>query len=83
MKDSVGTETASADLALTEQSTPQLCAPTKGMCVRVVVTPFLCDVYVAMNTGVFLCSHSTKNTFQEKIMSWLQSDKSCNGELLL
>lgn len=66
VKGSVRTEIASAGLALAEQSTPQLCAHTKGMCVTVIVTLFLCDVYVAMNTGIFLCSHSTKNTSQEK-----------------
>lgn len=82
VKGSVRTETASVGLELIEQSSPQLCAHSKGMYVTVPL--FLCDVYDAMNTGVFLCSPTTKNTFKEKkVMSWLQSDKSCNGELFL
>lgn len=65
VKGRVRTETASVGLALTEQSVPQRCAHTKHVCMTVIVTFFLCDVYVAMNS-MFLCSHSTKNTFQEK-----------------
>jgi len=62
---------------------PQLCAHSKRVCVAAVVTFFLCDVYVTMNTGIFLCHRSTKNTFQEKIVSWLQLDESCDGERIL
>lgn len=58
------TETASVGLELMEQSLPQLCAHSKGMCVT--VPHFLCDVYVAMSTAVFFGSHTSKNTFKEK-----------------
>lgn len=66
VRSNVRTETVPVGLLLVEQSVPQLCAHTECMCVTETLTLFLCGVYVAMNTGIFVCRHSAKNSFKIK-----------------